>query len=81
MITVTSTPTRLSMREAAAYLQHSYPWIHANHRSIGLHGYRIGGRWFFELEDLVAYETSQKEAAGYKPLKATKPSKKGRVKF
>ena len=52
--------TRLSMKEAAQYFGHSYSWIWTNHRSIGLNGYRIGGRWFFDLQDLIEWETNQK---------------------
>ena len=73
--------TRLTMREAAAYLGHSYSWIHANHRVLGLGGYPIGGRWYFDKEDLDAWLRRAKEnsgTAGYPPLRH---DKKGRVRL
>jgi len=54
MIEITS--NRLTMKEAAQYLGHSYSWLFARHRSLGLCGYRIGGRWFFDLEDIQEWE-------------------------
>jgi hypothetical protein len=47
--------SRLTMKEVAIELRHSYSWVHANHRSIGLKGYRIGGRWYFDQSDLDAW--------------------------
>jgi excisionase family DNA binding protein len=67
--------TRLTMREAAEYLGHSYSWIHTNHRVIGLGGYRIGGRWFFDKQDLDAWVNKAKAnsgARGYLPLRDNK---------
>ena len=58
MIEITS--NRLTMKEAARYLGHSYSWLFASHRSLGLCGYRIGGRWFFDLEDLKDWESNLK---------------------
>ena len=58
MIEITS--NRLTMKEAAQYLGHSYSWLFARHRSLGLCGYRIGGRWFFDLEDIQAWESNLK---------------------
>lgn len=49
---------RLTMKEAAEYLGRSYSWIFSNHRSIGLGGYRIGGHWFFDLQELQAWESN-----------------------
>lgn len=51
---------RLTMKEAAQYLGHSYSWLFARHRSIGLSGYRIGGRWFFDLQDIQEWESNLK---------------------
>lgn len=51
---------RLSMKEAAQYLGHSYSWLFTKHRSLGLCGYRIGGRWFFDLEDIQEWESNLK---------------------
>ena len=51
---------RLTMKEAALYLGHSYSWLFARHRSLGLNGYRIGGRWFFDLEDIKEWEANLK---------------------
>jgi hypothetical protein len=55
-----SASTRLSMKEAAQYLGHSYSWLFTKHRSLGLNGYRIGGRWFFDLEDIQVWESNLK---------------------
>ena len=55
---MTETATnRLTMKEAALYLGRSYSWIFANHRCIGLNGYRIGGRWYFDLEEIKIWES------------------------
>ena len=75
------TKTRLTMREAAEYLGHSYSWIHANHRVLGLKGYQIGGRWYFDRADLDAWIRNAKSGSqtkGYLPLRETK---KGRVRL
>jgi hypothetical protein len=48
--------SRLTMKEAALYLGHSYSWMFSNHRTLGLNGYRIGGRWYFNLEELKNWE-------------------------
>lgn len=58
MIEITS--NRLTMKEAAQYLGHSYSWLFARHRSLGLNGYRIGGRWFFDLNDIQEWESNLK---------------------
>ena len=73
--------TRLTMREAAAYLGHSYSWIHANHRSLGLGGYPIGGRWYFDRIDLDAWIESVKSGSRPKGYPITRSSKKGRVRL
>lgn len=52
--------TRLTMREAAAYLGHSYSWLHANHKLLGLPSYRIGGRWYFDLADMESWTEVEK---------------------
>lgn len=52
---------RLTMKEAAQYLGHSYSWLFTKHRSLGLSGYRIGGRWFFDLEDIQSWEAGLKQ--------------------
>ncbi len=52
--------TRLTMKEAAEELRHSYSWMHANHRSLGLKGYRIGGRWYFDRSDLQSWAADSK---------------------
>ena len=70
--------TRLTMREAAAYLGHSYSWIHANHRILGLGGYPIGGRWYFDRDDLDAWLRNAKSSSrtkGYLPLRDNKKSR------
>lgn len=73
---------RLTMREAGAYLNHSYSWIAANHRSIGLNGYRIGGRWFFDLEELREWEFIQKnKTAQFRNSNSITNWKKGLVTF
>ena len=72
---------RLTMREAAAYLGHCYSWMHANHRVLGLRGYQIGGRWYFDKEDLDAWLQVAKASSnpkGYLPLRA---GDKGRVRL
>ena len=51
---------RLTMKEAAQYLGHSYSWLFARHRSLGLCGYRIGGQCFFDLEDIQVWEANLK---------------------
>jgi excisionase family DNA binding protein len=51
---------RLTMKQAAQYLGHSYSWLHSGHRSMGLSGYRIGGRWYFDLEDIKEWESNLK---------------------
>lgn len=51
---------RLTMKETAQYLGHSYSWLFAMHRSLGLSGYRIGGRWFFDLQDIQEWESNLK---------------------
>ena len=73
--------TRLTMREAAAYLGHSYSWIHANHKTLGLGGYPIGGRWYFDRLDLDAWIDSLKSGSRPKAYPGTRNSKKGRVRL
>lgn len=77
-----SSKSRLTMKEAAFELRHSYSWMHANHRSLGLKGYRIGGRWYFDRSDLELWENSLKGAQG---AISTRPSKrkadKGKLVF
>jgi excisionase family DNA binding protein len=51
---------RLTMKQAAQYLGRSYSWLYAGHRSMGLCGYRIGGRWYFDLEDIKDWESNLK---------------------
>lgn len=80
MIGITS--NRLTMKEAAQYLGHSYSWLFTRHRSLGLFGYRIGGRWFFDLEDIQEWETNlkiQPQASGIPG--GTKRSKPRSVQF
>jgi len=72
---------RLTMREAAAYLGHSYSWIHANHRSLGLGGYPIGGRWYFDLVDLDSWIASAKSGSRPQGFPTTRNNKKGRVRL
>ena len=73
--------TRLSMREAAAYLGHSYSWIHANHRVLGLGGYpavpefSLARRSHASRSSLSKY---QRPPMGYPPLRH---NKKGRVRL
>jgi len=57
---IDKTSSRLTMKEAAQYLGHSYSWLFSRHRSLGLNGYRIGGRWFFDLEDIKEWESNLK---------------------
>ena len=57
---IDKTSSRLTMKEAAQYLGHSYSWLFARHRSLGLNGYRIGGRWFFDLNDIREWEDNLK---------------------
>ena len=73
--------TRLTMREAASYLGHCYSWMQANHRVLGLNGYQIGGRWYFDRPDLEAWIRNAKAGShskGYLPLRALN---KGRVRL
>jgi excisionase family DNA binding protein len=66
---------RLTLKEAARYLGHSSSWLYANHRVLGLPGYRIGSRWFFDLDDLNDWAQSLKVKGGcglYRPLHAQK---------
>lgn len=51
---------RLTMKEAADHLDRSYSWVWSNHISLGLNGYQIGGRWYFDLQDLIAWEAGLK---------------------
>ena len=57
---IEKTSSRLTMKEAAQYLGHSYSWLFSRHRSLGLNGYRRGGRWFFDLEDIQEWESNLK---------------------
>jgi hypothetical protein len=55
--------------------------MHANHRILGLKGYQIGGRWYFDRSDLDAWIRNAKagsQTKGYLPLRETK---KGRVRL
>lgn len=72
---------RLTMREAAQYLGHSYSWLFSRHRSLGLCGYRIGGRWFFDLEDIQEWESQLKPQALPKTSDGPKGSKPRKVQF
>jgi excisionase family DNA binding protein len=72
---------RLTMREAAQYLGHSYSWLFAKHRSLGLCGYRIGGRWFFDLEDIQEWESQLKPQAPTSLPGGSKGSKPRSVQF
>jgi excisionase family DNA binding protein len=73
--------TRLTMREAAEYLGHSYTWIHANHRVLGLGGYLIGGRWYFDREDLDSWLLRAKDGSRTRSYLPLRDSKKGRVRL
>jgi excisionase family DNA binding protein len=64
--------SRLTMKEAAEYLGRSYSWIFSNHRSIGLGGYRIGGHWFFDLEELQVWESNLERHGSPRELAKTK---------
>ncbi len=79
MIEITN--KRLTMREAAQYLGHSYSWITSKHRSIGLRGYRIGGRWFFDFEDIQEWESQLKPQALSGKPGGSKNSKARSVQF
>lgn len=57
---IETTSSRLTMKEAAHYLGHSYSWLFSRHRTLGLNGYRIGGRWFFDLADIQEWEANLK---------------------
>lgn len=72
---------RLSMKEAAQYLGHSYSWLSTKHRSLGLCGYRIGGRWFFDLEDIQEWESQLKPQAPTGSSRGSKRSKLRSVQF
>lgn len=73
---------RLTMKEAAAYLGHSYNWIYTQHRSLGLNGYRIGGRWFFDLHEIQAWEADLRRHSQAKNLSNSKVQlQSGRVSF
>ena len=66
---VTGSDIRLSMREAANYLGHSYSWLHTNHMLLGIPSYRIGGRRFFDLIDLIAWVENEKRNQTGKKLR------------
>jgi hypothetical protein len=73
---------RLSMKEAAEYLGRSYSWMWANHRSVGLNGYQIGGRWFFDLRDIQLWEATLKPFEIYsEPTSTLKKSSSRAVQF
>ena len=72
---------RLSMKEAAQYLGHSYSWLFTKHRSLGLCGYRIGGRWYFDLEDIQEWESQLKPQALTGSPGGSKRSKLSSVQF
>lgn len=73
---------RLTMREAGAYLDHSYSWMVSNHRSMGLNGYRIGGRWYFDIDDLKEWELLQRnQAAQFRKSNNLNRMNKGVVSF
>ena len=75
-----STYEKMRMREAAAYLGHSYGWLYLNHRILGLNGYQIGKRWFFDRQDLDLYVRKTKESYGWTPrLNPSGQGGKGRV--
>jgi hypothetical protein len=73
--------TRLTMREAAEYLGHSYSWMHANHKTLGLGGYPIGVRWYFDRCDLDAWIQSAKSGSRVKGYPSARNNKKGRVRL
>mgnify|MGYP003337276848 CR=1 FL=1 len=75
------TKTRLTMSEAAQYLGHSYSWMHTNHRVLGLGGYPIGGRWYFDKEDLDAWLCKVKASSGAKGYLPHRGNQKGRVRL
>lgn len=80
MIEITS--NRLTMKEAAQYLGHSYSWLFARHRSLGLCGYRMGGRWFFDLEDIQEWELNLRPQTQASHIPGgTKSSKPRSVQF
>ena len=72
---------RLSMKEAAQYLGHSYSWLFTKHRSLGLCGYRIGGRWFVDLEDILEWDSQLKPQAPTSSLGGSKRAKLRSVQF
>lgn len=72
---------RLTMRQAAKHFGRSYSWMHANHRILGLKGYRIGGRWYFDRDDLDAWIGIAKESSASKGYLPIRPSMRGRVQL
>lgn len=73
---------RLTMKEAAQYLGHSYSWLFAKHRSLGLCGYRMGGRWFFDLEYIREWELNLRPHTQASRIPGgTKSSKPSSVQF
>jgi hypothetical protein len=70
--------TRLTMKEAAEELRHSYSWLHANHRSLGLKGYRIGGRWYFDRSDLQSWAAETKASTPWVIANHWEPAKQER---
>jgi len=56
---------RLTMKEAAKYLGHSYSWLYANHRVLGIKGYKLGSRWFFDVPDLDCWIQAMKSDGGW----------------
>ena len=73
--------TRLTMKEAAEELRHSYSWLHANHRSLGLKGYRIGGRWYFDRSDLQSWAAETKASTPWGNRKPLGVGKTRKVQF
>lgn len=73
--------TRLTMKEAAEELRHSYSWMHANHRSLGLKGYRIGGRWYFDRSDLQSYAAEAKASTPWGNRNPSRAGKTRKVQF
>ena len=73
--------TRLTMREAAAYLGHGYSWIQSNHRTLGLNGYQIGGRWYFDRPDLDAWVGNAKANSRSKGYRPPRNGNQGRVRL